>query len=123
MRRGLRSTSGISQDPAIIRARAGLRTAHYRNRLYQRRASSTYALVVAQATALADLQARGYDIVEAKSTLRKLRHRMVDPADRAVEPAEATSAQSTPCTRHLIGEALKSPQTPKGNPRDRYLEA
>jgi hypothetical protein len=38
------------------------------------------------ARALQDLQARGYDLHEAKATLRRLRNRMVDPGDRQGEP-------------------------------------
>jgi hypothetical protein len=48
--------------------------------------------------ALADLQSRGYDLAEVKATLRKLRNRMVDPADRAGEPAESTGAPIRPST-------------------------
>jgi hypothetical protein len=89
------------QDPAIRRAKTRLRTAAYRNRLDQRCAPSTHeiamALVVALVTtpssssmsrsdwtlvgrALADLQRRGFDLAEVRSTLRKLRDR-IDPAD------------------------------------------
>lgn len=95
------------QDPAIGRAKTRLRTAHYRSRLDQRCAPSTaeigMALVVALVTspssssmsrsdwnlvgrALADLQARGFDLREVKSTLRRLRGRMIDPADGGAEP-------------------------------------
>jgi hypothetical protein len=89
------------QDPAVRRAKTRLRTAAYRNRLDQRGTPSTYeiamALVVALVTtpssslmsrsdwtlvgrALADLQRRGFDLAEVRSTLRKLRDR-IDPAD------------------------------------------
>lgn len=96
------------QDPAIGRAKARLRTAHYRNRLDQRRAASTHeigmAIVMSLVTAdpdqmsrsdwnlvgraLADLQARGFDLSEVKATLRNLRTRMIDPADRDGEPVD-----------------------------------
>ncbi|MES2600436.1 MAG: hypothetical protein V4602_06470 [Pseudomonadota bacterium] len=38
--------------------------------------------------ALADLQSRGFDLAEVKSTLRRLRNRMVDPADHDYESTE-----------------------------------
>lgn len=96
------------QDPSIGRAKARIRTAHYRNRLDERRAPSTHeiamSLVVALVTAesksmsktdwnlvgraLADLQARGFDLQEVKSNLRRLRNRMVDPADRIGESTD-----------------------------------
>lgn len=38
--------------------------------------------------ALADLQARGFSIDEARKTLRRLRVRLVDPGDRAGEADE-----------------------------------
>ncbi len=90
------------QDPKIRRAKGRVRTAHYRNRLDQAKRPSTYqigmALVISLVTAdsesmsrsdwnlvgraLADLQSRGFDLLEVKGSLRKLRNRMVDPADR-----------------------------------------
>lgn len=41
------------------------------------------------ARALMDLQARGYSVVEAKATLRRLRNRYVDPGDRQGEATES----------------------------------
>jgi hypothetical protein len=98
------------QDPKITRAKTRARTALYRNRLDQRGAPSTHqiamALVVALVTArldeltevdrgivgraLVDLQGRGFSVVEAKNMLRKLRNRMVDPADLEGESTEST---------------------------------
>jgi hypothetical protein len=104
------------QDPAIGRAKTRLRTAHYRNRLDQAKRPSNYqigmspvvALVTARMDELTDLdrslvgkapvdlQGGGFSVVEAKSMLRKLRNRMVDPADRKGEPGESTSAPIEP---------------------------
>ncbi len=90
------------QDPAIGKARARIRTAHCRVRLDQAKRPSTsqigMALVKALVTspssimtrsdwnlvgrALADLQSRGFDLLEVRSALRKLRDQFVDPADR-----------------------------------------
>ena len=104
------------QDPAIGRTKTRLRTAHYRNRLDQAKRPSTYqigmALVMSLATAsadsmsrsdwnlvgraLADLQRRGFDIAEAKKTLRRLWNQMVDPADREGEAGESTAAPIQP---------------------------
>jgi hypothetical protein len=104
------------QDPAITRAKARIRTAHYRNRLDQRRAPSTavigMALVAALVTsrfvelteqdhglvreALVDLKNRGFDLDESKKMLRKLRNRLVDPKDREGEPGESTGAPLRP---------------------------
>jgi hypothetical protein len=98
------------QDPAIVRAKTRARTALYRNRRDQRGAPSTHqiamAMVVALVTArldeltevdrgivgraLQDLQSRGFSIIEAKDMLRKLRNRMVDPADREDQQTEST---------------------------------
>jgi hypothetical protein len=103
------------QDPKIRRAQTRLRTAHYRNRLDQAKRPSTYqigmAMVAALATAelksmsrsdwnlvgraLADLQSRGFDLLEVKSSLRQLRNRMVDPADREDEQTESTGDNSS----------------------------
>ena len=100
------------QDPAIRRAKARLRTANYRNRLDQRGAASAHeigmALVVALVTtesksmtktdwnlvgrALADLQSRGFDLLEVRASLRKLRDQMVDPADRKGESTNPTNS-------------------------------
>ena len=90
------------QDPAIRRAKGRLRTAAYRNRLDQRAAPSTtqiaMSLVVALVTSrldaltevdrgivgrmLTDLQNRGFSVSESHAMLRRLRDRIVDPADR-----------------------------------------
>lgn len=96
------------QDPAIGRAKTRLRTALYRSRLDQRCAPSTadvgMALVVALATvpaveslsrgelnlvgrALADLQRRGFDLNEVKSTLRRLRARMREQSSEQDGPS------------------------------------
>jgi hypothetical protein len=40
--------------------------------------------------ALVDLQGRGFSIIEAKDMLRRLRNRMVDPADLEGESTEST---------------------------------
>jgi hypothetical protein len=99
------------QDPAISRAKARLRTAAYRNRLDQRSAPSTQqigmsmvvALVTSQmdqlteadrglvARMLADLQNRGFSVSESQAMLRRLRDRIVDPADRGDRSTESTS--------------------------------
>jgi hypothetical protein len=98
------------QDPKIRRAKTRVRTAHYRNRLDQRGAPSTYQIAMALVTALVtatldelteadrgivrralvDLQGRGFSIIEAKDMLRRLRNRMVDPADLEGESTEST---------------------------------
>jgi hypothetical protein len=90
------------QDPAVVRAKTRVRTAAYRNRLDARAAPSTYqiamALVVALVTSrldeltesdrglvgrmLVNLQNSGFSVVESKAMLRRLRNRIVDPADR-----------------------------------------
>jgi hypothetical protein len=104
------------QDPAITRAKARIRTAAYRNRLDQKRIPSTaaigMALVVALVTSrmieltdddrtlvgrmIVDLRNRGFDVVASKNMLRRLRNRMVDPADREGEPGESTGAPLRP---------------------------
>ena len=86
------------QDPEVRKAKVRLRTAAYRSRLDQRRAATTnqigMALVIALVTsssasmtrsdwnlvgrALADLQARGFDLNEVKEALRRLRKRVID---------------------------------------------
>jgi hypothetical protein len=104
------------QDPEVIKAQTRLRTAHWRNQQDRRGAPTTYqigmSVIAALVTSridditeadrglvgamLTDLQARGFSIDETKAVLRKLRNRMVDPADRAGEPVESTRARSTP---------------------------
>jgi hypothetical protein len=98
------------QHPDVLRAQARIRTAHWRNKMDRKRAPTTQqicmSLLVALVTSnlnelterdhglvgkmLLDLQSRGFSIVEAKATLRRLRNRMVDPDDRAGEPGETT---------------------------------
>jgi hypothetical protein len=90
------------QDPAITRAKARIRTAHYRNRLDQRRAPSTQQIAMSMVVALVsapldqlteadrglvarmlvDLQNRGFSVSESQAMLRRLRNRIVDPVDR-----------------------------------------
>jgi hypothetical protein len=104
------------QDPAITRAKARIRTAHYRNRLDRDRVPSTatigMALVAALVTSrmieltdddrslvgrmIVDLKSRGFDVVASKNMLRRLRNRMVDPVDREGEPGESTGAPLRP---------------------------
>ncbi|MCK1540343.1 hypothetical protein ABIB75_001075 [Bradyrhizobium sp. GM2.2] len=98
--------------PEVTRAQGRLRTAHWRVKMDSRRApdsreigmSLVHALITTKLTAmtwtdkdlvarmLMDLQARGYDVNEAKATLRRMRNRYVDPADRAAEPSESCAA-------------------------------
>jgi hypothetical protein len=96
----------------VRRAQGRLRTAHYRAELDRRKAPTTrdlgMALAVALATtprlntltrsdfdlirrALLDLQARGFDMAEARKTMRRLRSRLMDPADREGEADEGCS--------------------------------
>lgn len=85
----------------VIRAQGRIRTASYRNALDRRCAPTNaqigQAMVLALVTgrlddvteadrglvgrALLNLRSRGFDIVEAKLMLRRLRNRLVDPAD------------------------------------------
>jgi hypothetical protein len=46
--------------------------------------------------ALVDLVARGFDLREAQSMLRRLRNRLVDPKDREGEPGESTGEALSP---------------------------
>jgi hypothetical protein len=86
----------------VVRAQTRLRTADWRNRMDRKRSpdsreigmSLVHALITSKlsemtysdrdliARMLVDLQARGYDVVEARSTLRRLRNRYVAPGDR-----------------------------------------
>ena len=98
------------QPIEVSRAKARLRTARWRSEKDRRRAPTTaevgMSLAVALATtswsdkltsldydllkrALADLQARGFSIDEARKTLRRLRVKLVDPGDRAGEADES----------------------------------
>jgi len=92
--------------PEVRRAQARLRTAHWRTKMDRDRRPTAgqigMSLVAALVTArldeiterdrglvgrmLCDLQSRGYSIEQAKATLRRMRTRLVDPADRAGEP-------------------------------------
>lgn len=98
--------------PEVTRAKNRLRTAHWRVRMDRRKAPDSreigmalvHALITSRLTemtwtdrdllarALMDLQARGYSVVEAQRTLRRMRNRYVDPADRAGEPSESCVA-------------------------------
>jgi hypothetical protein len=87
------------RDPAIIRAQSRLRVAAWRNRMDERRAPTSAqigaALVDALATAgnldkltvdddglvghaLFLLQRKGFDIIETKETLKRVRSRLLD---------------------------------------------
>jgi hypothetical protein len=98
--------AGRSVPAEIVRAQTRCRTAAWRVRMDSRAAPDVreigmalvYSLITSRlseltwtdkdilARALQDLQARGYDLHEAKATLRRLRNRMVDPGDRQGEP-------------------------------------
>jgi hypothetical protein len=104
------------QDPEIVRAQTRLRTAHWRNQQDRKHAPNTYQIGMAMLVALlttkqselteedrgligkmlTDLVARGFNMTETKAVLRRLRNRMVDPADREGEATETTSAPLTP---------------------------
>jgi hypothetical protein len=98
------------QPIEVSRAKARLRTARWRSELDRRRAPTVEQVGMALATALAtttwsdtltsldydllkralaDLQARGFSIDEARRTLRRLRVKLVDPGDRAGEADES----------------------------------
>lgn len=105
--------------PEIVRAQTRLRTAAWRNQQDRRKApdsreigmSLLHALITSKladitrsdrdliARMLVDLDARGYSVVEAKATLRRMRDRYVDPVDRQGEPTESMPA------RQFAGEA------------------
>ena len=95
--------------PEVKRAQTRLRTARWRSDMDRRKAPTLRDVGMALATALAttafrsqltpgdlnllqrallDLKARGFSIDETKRTLRRLRIRMVDPADREGEELE-----------------------------------
>jgi hypothetical protein len=93
----------------IVRAQTRVRTASWRVKMDSRRAPDSreigmalvHALITTKLTAmtwtdkdlvarmLMDLQARGYDVNEAKATLRRMRNRYVDPGDRQGEATES----------------------------------
>jgi hypothetical protein len=96
--------------PEVVRAQTRIRTAHWRTRLDRDRRPTAQqigmSLVAALVTTpylddltkadrnlvgrmLLDLQARGFSIAEAKRTLRRIRNRELDPADREGEATEA----------------------------------
>ncbi|WP_256805750.1 hypothetical protein [Bradyrhizobium sp. Bra64] len=97
------------QPVEVSRAKARLRTARWRSEMDRRKAPTVEQVGMALATALAttswsdrltqldydllsraldDLQARGFSITETRKTLRRLRIKLVDPADRAGEESE-----------------------------------
>lgn len=97
------------QPVEVSRAKARLRTARWRSEMDRRRAPTVEQVGMALATALAttswsdtltaldydlirralaDLQARGFSIDEARRTLRRLRIKLVDPGDRQGEESE-----------------------------------
>jgi len=95
--------------PEIVRAQTRLRTAHWRTEMDRRAAPDSreigmalvHALITTRlsemtrsdrdilARALMDLDARGYNPVEAQRTLRRLRNRYVDNGDRASDTEDA----------------------------------
>ncbi|CUT13438.1 hypothetical protein BF49_4518 [Bradyrhizobium sp.] len=98
------------QSAELRRAKGRLRTARYRAAMDSRKAPSVetigMAMVVSLATmyhvgrlteedvnivrrTFAYLRANGYAVEEAQATLRRLRTRLVDPADRAGEASES----------------------------------
>ncbi len=100
-------------SPEVRRAQGRLRTDRWRSDMDRRKAPTAeqigMAMVVAMATssnlrgltraeldlferAFHDLKARGFDIKEAVRTMRRLRNRLVDPADRDGEPTESSVA-------------------------------
>jgi hypothetical protein len=108
---------GRRRSVDVIRAQGRLRTARWRGELDRRKAATLEqigkALCVALATTdrlegltdaegsllgrmIVDLKERGFDVVESMKTLRKLRNRLVDPADRQGEPTATTAAPIHP---------------------------
>jgi hypothetical protein len=96
--------------PEVKRAQTRLRTARWRAELDRRKAPTLHDIGMSMAVALAttswanriskldyelwertklDLQARGFSVGEAKRALRKLRIKMLDPADREGEESES----------------------------------
>jgi hypothetical protein len=99
--------------PEVRKAQGRLRTSRWRSDMDRKRAPTAsevgMALAVALATtsnlrsltgddrnlvmrALHDLKARGYDIDQAKATMRRLRNKMMDPLDRQGEATESCAA-------------------------------
>lgn len=111
------------QPKAILQAQQRLRTDRWRSDMDRRRAPTAsqigMSLVVALVTSrldeltpqdrgivgamLTDLQSRGFAVPEALATLRRMRNRLVDPADREGEPTESTGPAIVPG-----GEAMES---------------
>jgi len=100
-----------SVPPEVKRAQTRLRTARWRSELDRRKAPTLQQIGMSLAVALAttdrlaglsdqeygllkrmvaDLHARGFDVREALKTMRRLRNKLVDPADRNGEPTERT---------------------------------
>jgi len=96
--------------PEVRRAQGRLRTARWRSELDRKKAPTLHDIGMSMAVALAttswanritkldyelwertklDLQSRGFSVGEAKKTLRKLRIKMLDPADRDGEESES----------------------------------
>ena len=110
----------------VIKAQGRIRTAAYRNNLDRRCAPTTQqigmALVMALVTssldeitvadrgllgkALVDLNARVFDLKEARAMLLRLRNRLVDPADREGEPGDGVGEALPPSA---WGDARKVP--------------
>ena len=101
----------------VKRAQGRMRTARWRSSLDKKRAPTVadvgMALAAAIATtnwsdkltpadfillsrALHDMDERGFDVKEAAQTLRRLRNRLVDPADRAGEESEIAGVGGFP---------------------------
>lgn len=101
------------QPVEVLRAQQRLRSARWRSEMDRRKAPTTTEVGLALATALAttswsdkltgadydlirralaDLEARGFSIVEARKMLRRLRLKLVDPGDRDGEESEGCAA-------------------------------
>jgi hypothetical protein len=102
--------SGRRVPPEVKKAQGRMRTARWRSAMDQRKAPTAETIGMALAVALATtsrladltpedcqlvqralhfLRANGFDIGEAKRTLRRMRIRLVDPADREGEESES----------------------------------
>jgi hypothetical protein len=104
------------QDPAVSKAKARIRTARWRNRMDDRRAPTAQQVGVAMVRVLVtssmdeltrsdfdfigrtlvELQVRGFSIEETKKTLRKIRNKLVDLADREGEHSDSTGEVISP---------------------------
>lgn len=109
---------GRRTPPEVRRAQGRMRTARWRSEMDRRRAPTAEQIGMAMVTALATtsrgqvdltrddrhlvqaalhhLVANGFDIDEAKRTMRRIRNRLVDPADREGEASESCSAPLLP---------------------------